>query len=234
MEYPVLGVGYSQTIYAVEKEKWVRYGIIFDFVDDVAQAAKKLIWREYVCVVICSDNIPDSDLFSLRKIRPIPILVVPPSYSADQRFTCVHFSAMQYIHTAGLLPASANLDAESSLRYYLDIPTGERKPLTIITVKDLCFCLEHRSVEISGKEIELTEKEFDILTLLIMNQRQVFTPDMIMDAVWREDYGFYSKGAVSTHISNLRRKLKVSPDMPDYIQTVYGIGYKFDVPQQNL
>lgn len=227
VRHDVLCVGYSKTVYAIEKEKWSEYGIVFDFADDIAQAMQKLSEQEYVCVVICSDTIPANKLSALRRIRPVPILVVPPSYSAAQRYTCVHFSAMQYVHAA----ESADMDMEGSLWHYLDIPTGERKPLTIITVKDLCFCLEHRSVEINGKEIELTEKEFDILALLIMNQRQVFTPDMIMDAVWREDYGFYSKGAVSTHISNLRRKLKVSPDMPDYIQTVYGIGYKFDVPQ---
>lgn len=110
-------------------------------------------------------------------------------------------------------------------------PTGQRKPLTIITVHDLCFCLEHRSVEMQGKEIDLTEKEFDILALMIMNHRQVFTPDMIMDSVWHEDYEFYSKGAVSTHISNLLRKLKIAPDVPDYIQTLHRVGYQFDDPR---
>lgn len=174
MRHDVLCVGYSKTVYAIEKEKWSEYGIVFDFADDIAQAMQKLSEQEYVCVSICADAIPDSDLFSLRKIRPVPILVVPPSYSADQRFACVHFSAMQYLHASGS-PSAVTLDAADSLRHYLDIPTGERKPLTIITVKDLCFCLEHRSVEINGKEIELTEKEFDILALLIMNQRQVFT-----------------------------------------------------------
>ena len=120
---------------------------------------------------------------------------------------------MQYLRAAGPPLVSVDLDTANSLQYYLDIPTGERKPLTIITVKNLCFCLEHRSVEINGHEIELTEKEFDILALLIMNQRQVFTYEMIMDAIWHEDYSFYSRNALSTHISNLRRKLKVTPDV---------------------
>ena len=132
----------------------------------------------------------------------------------------------------GIINANKGEIAESggadSLRHYLDIPTGERKPLTIITVKDLCFCLEHRSVEVSGKEVELTEKEFDILALLIMNQRQVFTYEMIMDAIWHNDYAFYSRNALFTHISNLRRKLKVTSDMPDHIKSIRGIGYKFE------
>ena len=84
-------------------------------------------------------------------------------------------------------------------------------------------------MEIAGKRIELTEKEFDILTLLIMNQRQVFTYEMIMDAVWHEDFSFYSRNALSSHISNLRKKLKVSETVADHIKSIRGIGYKFEI-----
>lgn len=72
---------------------------------------------------------------------------------------------------------------KNSMRNCLKIPKDKRRPLTIITVKDLSFCLEYRSVEIAGVCIDLTEKEFDILALLIMNQRQVYTYEMIMDSV---------------------------------------------------
>ena len=51
---------------------------------------------------------------------------------------------------------------------------------------------------------------------------------MIAEMVWQEEYASYSRKAVNNHISNLRRKLKVFPDSPDYIKSVYGIGYKFD------
>ena len=80
-------------------------------------------------------------------------------------------------------------------------------------------------------EVELTEKEFDILALLLTNPKKVFTHEMIMDAVWHEDSSFYSTKAVTTHISNLRRKLKTASDVPEYIKSVRGVGYKFDVPK---
>ena len=110
---------------------------------------------------------------------------------------------------------------------------GQQKPqdskaLTIITVKDLSFCPEHRSVEIAGKRIDLTEKEFDILALLIMNQRQVFTHEMMMDIIWNKDFSFYSRNALSSHISNLRKKLKLSGSVADHIKSIRGIGYKFE------
>lgn len=103
------------------------------------------------------------------------------------------------------------------------------EPLTVIDVGNLYFCLEYRSVQVYGQEIELTAKEFDILALLILNPRRVFTYEMIADIVWNEEYNEYSRKAINNHISNLRRKLRIAPDVPNYIKSVHGIGYKFDM-----
>lgn len=103
------------------------------------------------------------------------------------------------------------------------------EPLTIIDAGPIHFCLEYRSVEIYGKKIELTAKEFDILALLILNPHRVFTYEMIMEIVWNEECNTYSRKAINNHVSNLRRKLKVTPDVPNYIKSVHSIGYKFDL-----
>ena len=223
----VLGVGYSYNEYSVTAQAWKEYGIEFDYADDIKQAAAMMSFKEYVCIAICADVIPQEDLDALRNVRPVPIIVVPPTYSETQRYACVHFGVAQYLHTYHHPLAEATTD-QNSMLYYLHIPTEKRKPLTIITVKDLSFCLEYRSVEIAGKRIELTEKEFDILALLIMNQRQVFTHEIMMDAIWHDDFSFYSRNALSSHISNLRKKLKVSESVADHIKSIRGIGYKFE------
>lgn len=101
--------------------------------------------------------------------------------------------------------------------------------LTEISFGDMYFCLEQRMVTIRKKIIKLTVKEFDLLALLIMHPKRVFTYEMIMDLVWHEDYTFYSRKAVNNHVSNLRKKLKIAPDVPDYVKSVYGVGYKFEV-----
>ena len=165
---------------------------------------------------------------ALRKVRPVPIVVVSPSYSEAQRYACVHFGAAQYLHAYND-PTAAKTTNQNGMQHYLAIPSEKRKPLTIITVEDLSFCLEYRAVEICGKPIELTEKEFDILALLIMNQRQVFTHEMIVDAIWHENVDFYSPKVVTTHISNLRKKLRIVPGIREYIKSVHGVGYKFDI-----
>lgn len=103
-----------------------------------------------------------------------------------------------------------------------------KEPLTVITYGNLSFCLEHRTVEVCGQKIDLTTKEFDILSLLILNPKYVFTYDMITDRVWHEKYDFYSRKAINNHISNIRKKLRVCPDTPEYIKSVHSLGYKFD------
>ena len=100
--------------------------------------------------------------------------------------------------------------------------------LTEIQYDDLYFCLEQRLVLVHGQEVELTAKEFDIFALLIMNPRRVLTYDMIIDLVWHENLDYYSHRAISNHVSNLRRKLRIAPEIPDYIRSVHGIGYKFN------
>ena len=58
----------------------------------------------------------------------------------------------------------------------------------------------------------------------------VFIYELIMELVWNEDAAFYSRKAVSNHMSNLRKKLKRTPDGLEYIKNVVGVGYKFEVP----
>ena len=103
------------------------------------------------------------------------------------------------------------------------------EPFTEIRIGDLYFCQEQRLVCIGGQVIELTAKEFDILALLITHPKRVFTYELIMELVWNEDYSLYSRKSVNNHVSNLRRKLKTTSGSPDYIKSVVGVGYKFEV-----
>lgn len=83
-------------------------------------------------------------------------------------------------------------------------------------------------MEVCSKEIMLTAKEFDLLALLIRNPGRVFTFEMIMDLVWNEGNSFYSRKVIINHASNLRKKLRISDAVPDYIKSIRGVGYKFD------
>ena len=103
------------------------------------------------------------------------------------------------------------------------------QPLIEVRTDDLYFCLEQRLVMVRGQVISLTVKEFEIFALLIQNPKRVFTYEMLLDLVWHEDYTYYSRKAINNHISNLRKKIRIAPDLPDYVKSVYGVGYKFDI-----
>lgn len=101
-------------------------------------------------------------------------------------------------------------------------------PLTEIREGDLYFCLEERTVCVRNQKVELTTKEFDALHLLIINKKRVMTFETISYHVWGEDYIDVTTQAIHNLMSRLRQKLQAVPDMPDYIISIRGVGYKFD------
>ena len=91
----------------------------------------------------------------------------------------------------------------------------------------LCIDKYKRIVVRDENEIELTYTEFEILLLLAQNAGIVFSKEQIYDSVWEEPY-FGDYNIVMSHIRNIREKIEDNPSKPVYIQTVWGVGYKFN------
>jgi two-component system, OmpR family, response regulator ResD len=83
-----------------------------------------------------------------------------------------------------------------------------------------------RTVVAAGEEIALTQREFDLLAFLASNPGQVFSRDQLMELVWCSPY-YTDNSTVTVHIRRLRAKLEPDPDHPRFIQTVWGVGYRF-------
>ncbi len=130
-------------------------------------------------------------------------------------------------YEAGNIPADVPCTTLLQRQYF--IPSQADQPLTEIWEGDLYFCLEQRLVTVRSQVIPLTVKEFEIFSLLIQNPKRVFTYEILLDLVWHEDYTYYSRKAINNHVSNLRKKIRIAPDLPDYVKSVYGVGYKFDI-----
>ncbi len=91
---------------------------------------------------------------------------------------------------------------------------------------DLLIDPAGRRVQVGEAEITLTQREFDLLLYLARHPGQVFSRNQLMDAVWQ--YSFYTDtSTVTVHIRRLRAKLEPDPAEPRYIQTVWGVGYRF-------
>lgn len=97
----------------------------------------------------------------------------------------------------------------------------------IIEIRDLMIDIKKHAVTMKGVSISLTPLEFSILELIASHPGQVFSSNQIYEQVWKEPYG-YSDNTVMVHIRNLREKLEVSSKDPQYIKTVWGVGYKIE------
>lgn len=113
----------------------------------------------------------------------------------------------------------------------LMVEMGEISPKTflgdVIHCGALSIDLRLRRVIRDGKEIALTPKEFDILYFLARNRGEVFTKEQIYQAVWESDY-LLDDSNIMAFIRKLRKKIEQNPDAPEYILTIWGIGYKFN------
>jgi two-component system response regulator ResD len=84
-----------------------------------------------------------------------------------------------------------------------------------------------RLVEIGGRPVDLTAKEFDLLYFLARHPGQVFSREQLLDKVW--DYEFVGDAStVTVHVRRLREKVETDPQRPRFVKTVWGVGYKFD------
>jgi len=103
-------------------------------------------------------------------------------------------------------------------------PADAERPLIF---EDLCIDPRTRLVEINGTEKSLTAKEFDLLWVLARHPRQVFNRDQLLDLVWGLTE-YVDPSTVTVHVRRLREKIEADPASPRHIQTVWGVGYKFE------
>ena len=97
----------------------------------------------------------------------------------------------------------------------------------VYTYQDLSVDFEKRKVCVRNEPVKLSATEFKLLELLIKNKGQVLTRDIILSRIWDIDENFVDDSTLSVHVRRLRQKLERDAKNPEYIITVFGIGYTF-------
>jgi len=97
----------------------------------------------------------------------------------------------------------------------------------VVVIGDLKIDIVNFSINKSGKEVKLTSKEFAILKLFVTNRNRVFTKEQIYQLIWKDAY-YGDENIINVHIRRLREKIEDDPSTPQYIKTLWGIGYKFE------
>jgi two-component system response regulator ResD len=162
----------------------------------------------------------------MRRLREhdharIPIILLTARGEESDRITGLKLGADDYV-VKPFSPAELVARIDAVLRR-VDVPTGEQPT---IEVGELVIEPTAHRVLVAGQEAQLTAREFDLLLFFVTHPGQVFSRTQLMDAVWQ--YSFYTDtSTVTVHIRRLRAKIEPHPAEPRYLQTVWGIGYRF-------
>lgn len=160
----------------------------------------------------------------IREISNTPIIMLSAKEEDIDKITGLTTGADDYmIKPFNPLELLARVKAQLRRQSLI----GKEEFNSLIIIKDLVIDKKKHSVKIRGIDVSLTPLEFSILALLASHPGQVFSSEQIYENVWREPYG-YSDNTVMVHIRNLREKLEEAPRNPQYIKTVWGVGYKIE------
>jgi DNA-binding response OmpR family regulator len=162
----------------------------------------------------------DEILRDMRQFTETPVIVISAKDMVGTKIDILRLGADDYI-TKPFDLGEVVARVESNLRR----SHKQVKECRIFNYKNLMLDDSAKSVSVQGTTIELTAKEYMILELLLKNRGKVFTKSNIYQVVWDEEY-FDDDNAVKTHISNLRSKLKKANPNEEYIETVWGLGYR--------
>ncbi len=109
--------------------------------------------------------------------------------------------------------------------------TGQKDKIAELIFGELRLSLEKRKVTVSGQAVELTAKEFDLLALFATHPGRAYSRQELLDLVWGHQFDGYDH-TVNSHINRLRSKIEKNPAEPKFIQTVWGVGYRFAEPEE--
>lgn len=157
----------------------------------------------------------------LKQKCGIPVIVLSAKDTLDSKISLLNMGAEDYMTKPFAID---ELIARAGVQIRRFSGMEDTSP-TVITRKGLTLCKDTFSAEINGNRISLTKQEFKIMELLISHPNKVFSKQDIYNYAW-EDYYIGEDKTINMHISNIRKKLKAFSD-DDFIETVWGIGFKF-------
>ncbi len=196
-----------------------------DYTVSVAESGEKALslYEKYGARLIVLDvMLPGMDGFAVcKKIREesnTPILIVSAKTEKEDKLSGLVLGADDYIEKPYDIDIMlAKIAGIFKRRYAIDE----------ITDGDLCINTVSRSVTKNNVQVDMTAKEFDLLTLLIQNKGKALSKEYLFSRIWGSD-SFSEQQTLTVHIKWLRQKIEDDPKHPQRILTVWGVGYKYE------
>ena len=189
------------------------------------ESARRAVESGTPNLVVLDVMLPGMDGLTLcrwiRSRSDLPVIMLTARGEEADRIVGLELGADDYI-TKPFSPRELAARVRTVLRRTQPtVPRDER-----LSFDGLDLDAGTREVHRNGKALRLTAKEFDLLWFLASNPRHVFSRDQLMDRVWGYEAAL-DTGTVTVHIRRLREKIEVDPSRPQFLETVWGVGYRF-------
>jgi DNA-binding response OmpR family regulator len=191
--------------------------------------AREILKESSPALVVLDLMLPGTDGLELcRLIRAgsnVPVIMLTARGEEADRIVGLELGADDYV-TKPFSPRELVARVKTVLRRVGPAATNAER----LAFGDLTIDAGTREVSKAGIEARLTAKEFDLLWFLATHPRQVFSRDQLMDRVWGYSPAL-DTGTITVHVRRLREKIEAEPARPLFLQTVWGVGYRFTPPQ---
>ncbi|HHX75426.1 MAG TPA: response regulator transcription factor [Firmicutes bacterium] len=192
------------------------------------EEALQLFEEEAPDLIVLDLMLPGVDGFEvcrrIRKKSETPIIMLTARGEDIDKILGLELGADDYM-TKPFNPRELVARVKAILRRSQN-QTADAASLKVIRLQDLQIDLFSHKVKVRGKEVDLTSKEFALLSLLASQPGRVFSREQLLENVWGYDY-YGDARTVDVHIRHLREKIEPDPSAPELILTVWGAGYKF-------
>ncbi|WP_155592635.1 response regulator transcription factor [Lysinibacillus cavernae] len=162
----------------------------------------------------------------IREQEALPIIIMSAKVSDVDKALGLGLGADDYIAKPfSMLEFSARVKA--AIRRATKYSGRADSKQEVLEIGNLKIDIVNFSIDRNGQEVKLTSKEFAILKLFVTNRQRVFTKEQIYQLIWQDTY-YGDENIINVHIRRLREKIEDNPSNPQYIKTLWGIGYKFE------
>ena len=204
---------------------------------ETGEEALEILQAEHVDLVLLDRMLPGIDgIEVLRRIRQdkalakLPVILLTAKTEEFDKVVGLEVGADDYIGKPfGVHELVARIKAllrRTSPEEEQAPKAEEQEQEQKLAVDNLEINYTTRVVQVDGREVEMSYKEFELLYLLAANRNRVYSRDTLLEKIWGYDYLGETR-TIDVHIRNLRKKVERDPDHPEHIKTVRGIGYKF-------
>ena len=220
----------EESIAELEKDYLELSGFQVEIENDGAEGLKKALGEEFDLFIL-DLMLPGVDGFEIcRKVREVkntPIIMVSAKKEDIDKIRGLGLGADDYI-TKPFSPSEMVARVKAHLARYERLIGSSMPDNEIIEIRGLKIDKTARRVWVNGEEKNFTTKEFDLLTFLAQNPNHVYTKEELFNKIWdMESIGDIA--TVTVHIKKIREKIEFNTAKPQYIETIWGVGYRFKV-----